>query len=116
MTVRAKCNHCGASVDSSRDESCPHCGQYAGKTIQAAITEDVGVQDSGTWARTREFLRYNWGWALALTAIVLLSPFVGLLIAGAWGIVVGLILSVLSVPVGYFAVTKMRETTQGGNQ
>jgi hypothetical protein len=61
-------------------------------------------------------LRYNWAWAVVLATIVVVSPFVGLLIAEPWGTVVGLLLGVLSVPVGFFAITKVREITQGEDQ
>jgi hypothetical protein len=116
VTVTATCNHCGASVDPSRDEPCSHCGEYAGKSIQAAITDNIGVQDEVSWARVREFLQYNLWWALVLAVIVLISPFVGLLIAGTLGLIIGLLLSVLSVPVGVFAVTRVREITRGGDR
>lgn len=113
MSVSASCNHCGKPVDPSRDEPCPHCGRYAGKTIQANIADRVGIIDRVQAAvlqtHIREFLQYNRGWVLCLAAIILFSPFVGELIAGPWGIVVGLLLSVLSVPVGILAVTKVRE-------
>ena len=114
MEVRASCNYCGASVDPSRDQPCPSCGHNAGKRIYAVQTDQFGIEDSVSWARAREFLRYNWAWAVVLAAIVIFSPFVGLLIAEIWGIFAGLLLGVLRVPVGFFAITKVREITRGG--
>jgi hypothetical protein len=110
MTLTASCKNCGGSVDPSRKEACPHCGQYAGKTIRATINDPIGIRDAV--ARTREFFEYHRGWAILLVLIVLISPFVGLVIAGGWGLVVGLLLSILSIPVGVLAVTKVRETTR----
>lgn len=114
--MRASCNYCGASVDPSRDQPCPSCGQNAGKGIYSVQIDQIRITDSASWARAREFLRYNWAWAVVLAAIVIISPFVGLLIAGIWGIVAGLLLGVLSIPVGFFAITKVHEITWGGNQ
>jgi hypothetical protein len=53
-------------------------------------------------------------WAIVLAAIVVGSPFVGLLIAGMWGMVIGLLLGFLGVVVGAFAITRVRETERGG--
>jgi hypothetical protein len=36
--------------------------------------------------------------------------------AGAWGILVGLLLGLLSVPVGYLAITKVRDNVHGGDR
>jgi hypothetical protein len=44
--VGAVCNHCGASVDPSPDEPCPHCGQAAGKRISVVITDKIGITES----------------------------------------------------------------------
>ncbi len=115
VTTSAVCNHCGKSVDPSRDEACPHCGQYADKRIGVTVTDGIGVEDSVSWAGMREFLSYNRVWAIVLAAIVLVSPFVGRVVGGAWGIPVGLFLGLLSVPVGYLAFTKVREITRGGD-
>ena len=114
MTVSASCNNCGGSVDPSRDEACPHCGQYAGKTIGATVNDRIGIRDtvSESLSRAREFLQYHRGWAVLLAVIVLISPFIGEVIAGVWGTVVGLLLGILSIPVGFFAVTKVREITR----
>ncbi len=113
--MRASCNYCEASVDPSCNQPCPSCGQNAGKGIYAVQTDQMRITDSVSWARAREFLRYNWAWAVVLAVIVAVSPFVGLLIAGIWGIVAGLLLGVLSVPVGFFAITKVHEITRGGD-
>lgn len=114
--MRANCNNCGACVDPSRDDPCPSCGQNAGKRIRVGHADKLGITDSVSWARAREFLRYDWAWAVVLAAFVAVSPLVGLLMAGIWGIVAGLLLGVLSVPVGFFAITKVREITRGGGQ
>ena len=114
MTLTASCNNCGGSVDPSRKEVCPHCGQYAGKTIRATITDRIGIRDavSRTVARTREFLEVHWGWAILLAVLVLVPPVIGEVFAGAWGFVVGLLLSILGIPVGVLAFTKVREITR----
>lgn len=112
--VGAVCNHCGASVDPSRDEPCPHCGQNAGKRIGAVQTDKLGItDDSSSWALTRRFWEVHRVWAIVLAAIVVGSPFVGLVIAEVWSIFIGLLLGLLGVVVGVFAITRVRETERG---
>jgi len=82
--------------------------------MRATINDRIGIRGtvSATLSRTQEFLQYHRGWAILLAAIVLISPFIGEVIAGVWGVVVGLLLGILSIPVGFFAVTKVREKTR----
>lgn len=106
------CRHCGASLAPAHQGPCPSCGG-SGKDASVDIDFASSSQLTGSWERTREFLRFHWVWAIILSVIVLGSPFIGLLIAGPWGILIGFLLSVLSVPVGIFAVTKVHEILRG---
>ena len=114
--VGATCNHCGASVDPSRDEPCPHCGQDAGKRISASITDQLSTSDSVSWERRREFWEVNWPWLVLVGIISIASPFVGLVIAGVPGVIVGVIIGVVEFVVGIYAVGKVREITRGGDK
>jgi hypothetical protein len=114
--VGAVCNHCWASVDPYRDEPCPHCGQEAGKRIGVEITDQLQTRDSVSWERRREFWEVNWPWLVLVGVISVVSPFVGLVIAGLPGVVVGLLIGVVEFVVGIYAIGKVREITRGGDQ
>jgi hypothetical protein len=112
----ATCNQCGKSVDPSRDQPCPHCGRYAGKKIQATVSDDIDVEESVSWARTREFWEINWPWLILVAVISMASPFLGLLIAGIPGVVLGLVIGAVEFVAGLYAIGKVREITRGGDR
>jgi ribosomal protein L37E len=112
----AICNHCGKSVDPSRDEPCSHCGRYAGKKIKATVADGIGVGWSVSWTRTREFWEINWPWLILVVVISVASPFLGLLIAGILGVLLGLVIGAAEFVVGLYAIGKIRDITHGGDQ
>ena len=114
--VGATCNHCGASVDPSRDAPCWDCGLAAGKTISVGIADAVQISDSVSWERTRSFWEVNWPWLIVLTVMSVASPFVGLVVAGRPGVIVGLIIAGVEFVVGVYAIGKVREITRGGDR
>lgn len=115
-SVGAVCNNCGASVDQSRDEPCPHCGQEAGKRIGVVVSDLLESRDSVSWERRREFWEVNWPWLILVSVISVTSPFIGLMIAGVLGVVVGLLIGVVEFVVGIFAIGRVREIMRGGDQ
>ena len=67
-----------------------------------------------SWARTREYWE-NSPWPFFLMLLLTLgSPFLGLFLAGWVGVVIGLMLGAIASVVGFFAVTRVRETERGG--
>jgi len=69
-----------------------------------------------SWERRREFWEVNWPWLILVGAISVTSPFIGLLIVGAWGVVVGFFIGIVEFVVGAYAIGKVREITRGGSK
>ena len=53
---------------------------------------------------------------IVLTVISVASPFVGLVVAGRPGVIVGLIIAGVEFVVGVYAIGKVREITRGGDR
>ena len=53
---------------------------------------------------------------IVLTAISIASAFVGLVVAGVPGVIVGLIIAVVEFVVGVYAIGKVREIARGGDR
>ena len=107
-----KCSHCGEPLANSHTGPCPKCGKV-GKTISVSITEDVVVSDSIGWQTTKEFYKKNHKAFAVIVGITITSPFIGLFVAGIWGVVIGLLLSGIAYFFGPKAVIKVREIRSG---
>jgi hypothetical protein len=67
-----------------------------------------------SWIKVREYWE-NRPWPFVLMVLLTLgSPFLGLFLAGWIGVFIGLTLGILATAVGFFAVTRVRETERGG--
>ncbi len=107
-----KCSHCGIPLSVSHSGPCPKCGKE-GRSINESIVEGVGLSDSLSWKTTREFYEKDY-WALAAVIIItILSPFIGLFLAGIPGALVGLFLGGIAYYIGPTAITKVREIRTG---
>lgn len=107
-----KCNHCGEPLADSHNGACPNCGKE-GKIINESITEGIVLTDSIGWQTTKEFYEKNHKALAGVVAISVVSPFIGLFVAGIPGVVVGLLLGSIAYILGPKAVTKVREIRIG---
>jgi hypothetical protein len=88
------------------------------------MREDVEVKLTGveargeigrlSWSKTREYWEKRPFVILLVVALTLGSPLVGMFLAGLAGVVIGLLISVLSLVLGLFAITRVREVTRPG--
>ena len=82
--------------------------------VSAVINEaPIRISDNVHWQTTHEFYEKNHGALLALILLSVASPFIGLFLAGWWGIMAGLLLGAVSYVLGPKAVTKVREIRSG---
>jgi hypothetical protein len=92
---------------------CPVCGSKK-RRIRAVATDAVRVSDGARWSRIRTYWQVHRVQAVLLLLVTLGSPFVGLAFGGWKGIAIGLILSLFSLAIGFFAVTRVKEIERGG--
>lgn len=85
-----------------------------GKNVQVKLTGVEARAEAGrlSWTKTREYWQQRPFVIVFVVALTLGAPFVGLFLGGLAGVVVGLVVSVLSLVFGVFAITKVREVTR----
>ena len=106
-----KCHRCGRILAPQRVGPCPKCGSLD----RDVFTHDVfTIAEAVSYAKTREFWERRTAPLAATIALTVGSPFLGLLVAGWPGVVVGLIVGVVAFAVGLVALTKVRDTERGG--
>ena len=66
-----------------------------------------------SWQKRREFLEKRPGVLAVVIAITIVSPFLGLVLAGWVGVAVGLVLSGIAYFIGPSALTKIIEIERG---
>lgn len=113
VSSKVECIHCGAALPDEHTSPCPACGQ-GGRRISVNIAEKVAVADRLTWETRREFYEKM---PLALAAVIGITfgaPFLGLVLVGWVGVIIGLVLGIVSYFVGPYAITKVREIERGG--
>ncbi len=112
-TSKVECAHCGAVLPNGQTSPCPECGEK-GRNISVGVAEEINIAGHVTWEKRREFYEKQ-PWALAtVIAITLCAPFLGLVLVGWIGVLVGLVLGALSYWIGPLAITKVREIERGG--
>jgi len=112
VSQKAECIHCGHVLSPQHSGPCPECGKE-GKKIDIMINETLLVKDSLSWETRREYYEKHKGALGIVIAITVLSPFLGLVLAGPIGVALGLALGVLAYFLGPKAVTKVIEKTKG---
>ena len=65
-----------------------------------------------SWESLRTYWEKKPALLTTVVAVTLLSPFIGLVIAGWPGILIGLLISCATLIAGFFAITKVREITK----
>jgi hypothetical protein len=110
MTVRTECANCGRELSTATHDPCPACGSTRQSQIVSLGTGRVSVVGHRPTLRlTREFYeRHPVLFPLAL-ALTFGAPFLGLVLAGWAGVLVGLVLSGLCFLAGLRGMTKVRQ-------
>jgi len=87
---------------------------HVGKVVEVKLTGVEARAETGrlSWTRTREYWEKRSLVIFLVVALTLASPLVGLFLAGMAGVIVGLVVSVLSLVLGLVAITKVREVTR----
>ena len=67
-----------------------------------------------SWLHRHEYVEKNWSLLILTIAITMGSPFLGLVLAGVIGAMVGLVISLAGAVIGFFAITKVRHEKEGG--
>lgn len=110
---KVECIHCGAVLLDGHTSPCPECGKK-GRNISIDIAGEINVAGHLTWENRREFYEKKPLALAAVLAITFGAPFLGLVLVGWIGVVVGLALGAAAYWIGPFAVTKVREIERGG--
>jgi len=120
-TITYKCEWCGESLSPSHKGPCPKCGkEVKGKNIIGIVNEKVSLHEKITKitikeSLKREFRREFYEKNPIIKWLVFVidfgSPFLGLILKGWVGVIVGLVFASLSHLLAPYAVIKVREIT-----
>ena len=83
------------------------------KTVKLTLQDTITVHSSLSWETRKEYYQKHREALAVVISIAILSPFLGLVLLGPLGVVVGLALSGLSYYLGPKAITKGIEITKG---
>jgi hypothetical protein len=92
--------------------SCPKCGA-TGKLWKLKLSANVRAVASLRYLHERKYWKTHPVLLSIVLAVVLGSPFLGLVLAGWPGVTVGLVVSVAGFVAGLFAVTRVHHTREG---
>lgn len=113
IEANAECGECGQPLPLTHVGPCPSCASTR-RHINASDEARVAISERIHWVKTREYFENR---PVALTTVIfltLISPFIGLLIAGIPGALIGLGLSLFCLLLGFRARTKVRDRDHGG--
>ena len=108
----AFCSGCGLSLEPGHAGPCPKCGDTR-KTFAVSLHGVIKPHASLSWKHTHEFYEKHKIFLPVVIGISLVSPFLGLVLAGWWGVIVGLLIGIATFFLGLLAVTKVREIREG---
>lgn len=107
-----KCSGCGLPLFDECDLPCPACGDTR-RTTEHQVEDLVHFHDSVAWQQVREYYEHH-PFLLPLVVVITIgAPFLGLILAGWLGIVVGLAVGIATFFLGLRAVTTVREIREG---
>lgn len=84
-----------------------------GKTVAIGLAGTIETAGRLSWQKRRESLQKRPGVLAVVITIAVASPFLGLVLAGWVGVVVGLVLSGIAYFIGPLALTKIIEIERG---
>ena len=105
---KVECVHCGAVLPDGHTSPCPECGKK-GRRISVGVAGEIDFAGHVTWEKRREFYEKKPLARVAVIAITLGAPFLGLILVGWAGVIAGLVLGAVAYWIGPFASTKVRE-------
>ena len=109
----SQCTHCGLPLPTTHTGPCPNCGE-SGKTVQLGVASEFEIASSLSWEKQREsFKRKPWLMAF-VWGVTIGSPFVGLLLGGFPGVIIGVVVGVGLLVLGRSAEINIREIERGG--
>jgi len=111
VSLSTRCSACGEALPLNFVGPCPKCGDTR-KTQDKNIEGTLRFSGSLGWQRTHEYYERHPILLPLVLAISIGSPFLGLILAGWIGVVVGLVIAVVTFILGLRAVTNVREIRQ----
>ena len=112
VTQSYRCTHCHTPLSQDYTGPCPNCGNVD-REISAVVNETVEIADSVRWETRREYYQKNPKVLAVVIGITVVSPFLGLVLLGWVGVVVGLLLGTIAYWIGPWASTKIVEIHHG---
>jgi hypothetical protein len=118
MSIEGKkiiCRHCNAVLPKNHKGPCPSCGK-TGSKILISIKDTLYVSSSSSWEKRREFVKTQPVTHIIIIIISLAAPFLGLIISGWIGVIIGILIAVLLYILGPKALMKIREIERGKSE
>jgi hypothetical protein len=112
VSQSTRCSGCGEPLPDNYTLPCPTCGDTR-KNLNVSVHEVAHAQDSLRWQLIHEYYERHPVLFPLVLAITIVSPFLGLVFAGWFGVSIGLIVGVITFLVGLHAVTKVRQIQEG---
>ena len=112
VSQSSRCSACGESWPLNHLGPCPKCGDTR-KVYDVHTEGSLRLHGSLGWKYIHEYYERHPILLPLVLAITVGSPFLGLVLAGWLGVVVGLVIGVVAFILGLRAVTKVREIREG---
>ena len=107
-----RCSDCNQALALDHVGPCPKCGGTR-KTYGVSSSMVTKLVASLSWVHVHEYYEKHPVWLAVVIGITFGSPFVGLFLAGLPGVGVGIIIGLISLLLGIYAVTKVRVEREG---
>jgi len=110
--MRKQCSCCGTDLPNDFSGNCPKCGSDK-RSILVSAGDKMGLSDSVGWQSHREYYQKH---PMVFAIVLFISfafPFAGCFVENRWGVVIGLLGSALTLYLGPYASTLVKETRQG---
>lgn len=103
-----KCSKCGIPITKGFKKPCPNCGEI-GKLIDLNLADSFGIADSMKAQNVHEYFERHPILLPVVIVITVGAPFLGLVISGMKGVLVGLVIGFITFGLGMVSITKVRE-------
>ena len=112
LNSKIRCSHCHAVLPNEHTGACPHCGK-TGRTVEIGLAVAIETASRISWEKRRVYYQKRPGVLAIVIGITVLSPFLGLVLVGWVGVVVGLVIGGVAYWIGPWATTKIIEIHHG---